>query len=62
MSTDEVTVDRETLQLLRDFADTHGGEYGGPGVYRAILDAGRALGRDDPTPYMVWQSRWGEKP
>lgn len=42
-------VDRETLQALRRFAVGHVHEYGGLTVCHAIIDAGIALGMDDPT-------------
>lgn len=47
--TNDVGVDRETLAVLRRYAVAHHSEYGDPTVYNAILDAGVALGMDDPT-------------
>lgn len=45
-----VHVRPDTLATLREFADRHLPEYGGPEIAIAIADAGRALDLDDPTP------------
>lgn len=45
-----VEVPRETLNVLRTYADAYGYEYGDGETYRAIITAGIALGLDDPTP------------
>ena len=56
---DTVEVDRETLDTLREFADTHGDEYAWEDVYHAVEDAREVLGMD-PEPYMVWKSHWDD--
>lgn len=56
-----VEIERDALRELAGFADTHGDEYGGEETYRAIMAAYDALG-GDPSPYMVWNSSWGERP
>lgn len=43
-------VSRETLEKLRSFADAHAYEYGTLETLHAVIDAGIALGMDDPTP------------
>lgn len=50
MNEKTVEIDRETLSVLRDFADGAAGEYGDLEVFTAILDAGLELELDDPTP------------
>lgn len=51
MTEKTVEIDRETLSVLRDFADGAAGEYGDLEVFTAILDAGLVLGCEDPTPH-----------
>lgn len=41
--------DREMLSVLRRFAVDHHTEYGDLAVFNAIIDAGIALGMEDPT-------------
>lgn len=53
MASDEavaIAVSRDTLRILRDFADAHVNEYGGLDERHAVMDAGLVLGVDDPTP------------
>lgn len=57
-NTDTVEIDRETLETLTQFADTHGDEYGSADVYYAIESAYRAMGEEDTEPYIMWRSSW----